>query len=251
MKSKRLIDMEQYILDRETASMEELAERFRVSMNTVRRDVAMLQAKGSIIKVYGGVRAKKLAMGLPSFEVRTDTLYEEKARIARKAAEYVREDDIIFLDSGTTTMHMIGALNNRPATVVTHNLEALNAAIPWDKIHMLVLPGALQRNTNSWTGAETVRALEGYHTRTAFMAATGLSMHGVTNSSPLEYEIKRAAIAQSERRILLIDHRKFGLTALMTYAHADAFDLVITDSMPPEEYVEALKNARTGLVIAQ
>lgn len=250
MKSQRLIQMEQYILDETTVTMEELCAQFDISISTARRDIASLIRDGSIEKVYGGVRASKNYPPLAPFETRETTRREEKYRIGRRAAEEVGPGDIIFLDSGTTTMHMIGALAEKNPTVVTHNLQAINAAAPIESIAVLALPGALQRRTFSFTGLDAMKLLRNYHIRTAFMAATGLSMHGVSNSSPLEYEIKRTAMAQSERKVLLLDSGKFGKTALLTYAQLTEFDAVVTGAQPPEEYIRAIEGAGCELILA-
>lgn len=250
MKSQRLNEMEQYIIDQETVSMEELCVRFDVSMNTVRRDIALLLKKGTVEKVYGGVRIRNVYPLLPSFEARTISRTAEKKRIGQCAAQWVMQNDIIFVDSGTTTMHMIEALGDKSATIVTHSLQAINAAVPLNQLNTLVLPGTLQRRTNSFTGSQAVELLAGYHIRCAFMAATGVSIHGVTNSSPLEYEIKRTAMQRSEKKILLIDGRKFGPTALLTYAQIQEFDCIITDVPPPPEYMEVLEASNTQLIIA-
>lgn len=250
MKSQRLIQMEQYILDENTVTMEKLCEKFAISMSTARRDIAALIRDGSIEKVYGGVQVMKNTPVLPPFETREGTKREEKYRIGRRAAEEVKRGDIVFLDSGTTTMHMVGALSIKNPTIITHNLQAINAAAPMEEINVLSLPGALQRRTNSFTGLDAIKLLRSYHIRSAFMAATGLSTHGISNSSPLEYEIKRTAMAQSERKCLLLDSGKFDKTALLTYAQLTDFDAIITGEEPPEEYLRAIEKAGCELIIA-
>ena len=61
MRNTRLEEMEKYILQNDSVSMEQLCEQFSVSMITVRRDIAQLQRKGTIEKIYGGVTARKCA----------------------------------------------------------------------------------------------------------------------------------------------------------------------------------------------
>lgn len=251
MKDIRLNQMEQYILQQETVSMEALCERFQVSLNTVRRDVARLLAKGSVEKIYGGVRARKSEL-LQPFDVRTAARQEAKMAIGRKAASLVADGDVIFVDSGTTTLHMIPQLWERQeVTLVTNSLHAIMAAMPYPNLNVISLPGQLQRKTSSFTGPDAVRFLNGYNIRKAFMAATGWSLsHGVTNSSPLEYELKRTALARSQQRILLLDHHKFGTAALLSYAQPDAFQTLVTDRVPPEAYAKALAEADVQCLVA-
>lgn len=252
MRNTRLEQMERYIIQKESVTMEELQAHFDTSMNTVRRDVALLIKKGIAEKVYGGVCARK-AEQLTPFDIRTIKHQEAKMLIGRKAAELVEDGDTIFLDSGTTTLHVVQNLAQKQnITIITHSLQATMAALPYPNLTIISLPGQLHRKTSSFTGLETVRFLKAYNIKTAFMAATGLSLSGgITNSSPLEYELKITAMERSAKSFLLLDSHKFGETALMTYAQLSRFTGVITEAMPSEDYVKALDDAGTKLILAE
>ena len=251
MKNIRLEQMEQYIMQKDAVTMEELQKHCNTSMNTVRRDVALLIKKGTVEKVYGGVCARK-AEQLAPFDVRTIKHQEAKLAIGRRAAELVEDGDTIFLDSGTTTLHVVQNLaRKKNITIITHNLHAIMAAMPFENLTIISLPGQLHRKTSSFTGLETVRFLKSYNIKTAFMAATGLSLSGgVTNSSPLEYELKMAAMERSAKSYLLLDSHKFGKTALLTYARPEEFEGVITEAVPDESYTGALSKAGIELILA-
>lgn len=251
MRDIRLEQMEQYIMLKDKVPMDELREHFATSLNTIRRDVALLIKKGTVEKVYGGVCARK-AEQLAPFDIRTIRHQEAKAAIGKKAAELVEDGDTIFLDSGTTTLQMVEPLGQRRnITVITNNLYAIMAAMSYPGLTVISLPGQLHRRTGSFTGLDTLRFLKSYNIKTAFMAATGFSVsHGVTNSSPLEYELKMMAMERSAKSVLLLDSHKFGQTALLTYASPERFHRIITDAMPEKIYLDALKEAGTILTLA-
>ena len=230
MKSFRLRRMEQYILENENVSMEELCTEFDVSMNTVRLDVAHLVKKGSIKKVYGGVCSNRQNSLVP-FEERKMKNSERKKAVCRAVAELVEDGDIIYVDSGTTTMYLADYLDkHKNVTVLTNNLNVIMRAVPYENIQVICLPGILERKTNSFVSAETGKILERYNIKKAIFAATGVTENGdVTNSSSLEYEIKREAIRNSEKKYLLLDSSKYGKSALLTYAHLSDMDRVIAD----------------------
>jgi len=252
MKADRILEMERYVLDRGAATMEELRSRFDVSMNTIRRDVVQLLSRGTVEKVYGGVCARQNDHALTPYEVRRGGSEDAKAAIGKKAAEMVQDGDIIFIDSGTTTLHMIDHLSDkRELTIITNNLEAINRAIPYENITIIALPGQVSRKTRSFTGDDAVRYLKRFNVRMAFMASTGLSTHGVTNSSPLEYEIKKCAAENAEKTVLLLSSAKFGVTGLMTFAQLEDFDVLITDKAPALEEQARVKNSGAQLIIAQ
>ena len=176
--------------------MTELCDLFNVSMNTVRRDVAELRRRGDVEKVYGGVCAvENNGSVLRPFTERQTIADAAKRAICREAAKLLEDGDVVFVDSGTTMVHLVDNLASRQElTIITNNLALVQQAIPYDNLRMIVLPGQLRRKTNSLTGMETVRALRQYNIRKAFLAATGSTLTGVTNSSPQEYEIKRTAL---------------------------------------------------------
>ncbi len=252
MKANRILDMEKYISLKGTASMEELQRQFNVSANTVRRDIAELLQRGTVEKVYGGVCARPASPTLTPYEMRRLSSGEAKELIGRTAAGLVSDGDVIFIDSGTTTLHMIDCLKDkRDVTVITHNLGAIVRALPYENIHVIVLPGSLRRKTNSMTGSDSVKAMKKYNIRSAFMAATGLSMHGATNSSAQEYDIKQAAVECSEKAYLLVDRHKFGVTGVMTYAPISSFEAVVTDQAPGEDYLALLRENSVRLILPE
>lgn len=239
MKTFRLRQMEQYILERDTVSMEELCAKFGISMNTARLDVAQLVNKGTVKKIYGGVCSDR-ANSLVPFEERRLRNIDGKRAAGRAAAEFVEDGEIIYIDSGSTTMYMVDYLEKRKnVTILTNNLNAVNRAVPFPELTVICLPGTLERKTNSFVSAETGRILERYNIQKAFMAAAGIAVTGsVTNSSPLEFEIKKAAIKNSEKAYLLVDSSKYGRTSLMTFANLSQMERIITDEGAGPEFIE-------------
>lgn len=250
MKADRMLEMERYILGKGAATMEELREHFDISMNTVRRDVVEMLKRGTVEKVYGGVCARRHEQVLTPYEVRRRGSEDAKAAIGKRAAQLVEDGDIIFIDSGTTTLHMIEHLADfRELTIITNNLEAINHALPYENITIISLPGQVRRKTRSFTGDDAVHYLRRFNISKAFMASTGLSSHGVTNSSPMEYEIKKCAVANAATTVLLISRAKFGATGLMTFAQPEDFDIVVTDEQPSAEE-QQLIGSKARLIVA-
>ena len=251
MKADRILEMERLILQKGAATMDELREHFDISMNTVRRDVVELLKRGTVEKVYGGVCARRNEQVLTPYEVRRRGSEEAKAAIGKRAAQLVEDGDIIFIDSGTTTLHMIDHLSHlRELTIITNNLEAINRALPHENITIIALPGQVRRKTRSFTGDDAVHYLQRFNISKAFMASTGLSSHGVTNSSPMEYEIKKCAVAGAETTVLLLSRTKFGVTGLMTFAQLEDFSILVTDEAPTADQQQYLAGKKTKLIVA-
>lgn len=230
------MEMESYIITHGSATMQELCEQFDVSINTARRDIEELLKQGNIRKVYGGVRAEISKPALIPYAVRAKTSNANKRAIGQLAARMVQDGDIIFIDSGTTTMYIMEGLKEKRITIITNNIEVMFQALECENIRLMMLPGEVHRKTNSIAGDESAAYLSHFNTNIAFMAATGASMTGVTNSSPVEYAIKKEAVFHTEKAVLMVTGDKFGKTSLLSYAALPQFHTVITDSGMPEEY---------------
>ena len=159
----------------------------------------------------------------------------------------MRDGDIIFVDSGTTTTHIMNGLRDLNVTIITNNLEVVNQGLDNPRNRIIVLPGELHRRTHSTASDLSIEYLKRFNITTAFMAATGVSASGVTNSSPLEYAIKKTAVQIAGKTVLMVTSNKFGITSLLTYASLDQLDLVITDSGITEKYRQLLAASHTAL----
>jgi len=249
IKEKRIKKIQEYVLEHQSASLDELVKVFDVSKNTIRRDVQELVDRGELKKVYGGVSS--IHKKLESFQERSVRNQEQKELIAKKAASYVEDGDFIFIDSGTTTIEMFEYLKEKHLTIFTNNIDLIVSAIPHEKLNVISIGGMLERKTSSFVNPQNMDLLKDYNIRKAFMASTGISLsNGVTNASPLESELKKTIVSRSSEVYLLVDHDKFDKYGLMTYCSLDDIDYLVTDKVPNDTYQEYAKNHDIQLVIA-
>ncbi|KEI15471.1 DeoR/GlpR family DNA-binding transcription regulator [Clostridium haemolyticum] len=250
MKSHRIKEIENYVLQNEHASLDTLCSLFNVSKNTIRRDITVLVNKGIVKKVYGGITLNNEKNLTVPFEQREVTHKDEKYLIAKYASKLVEDNDIIFIDSGTTTVHMIPFLTDRKnLTIITNNLNILLKALPYSNVDILSTGGTLFRETNSLIGVEASNFLKNYNISKAFMATTGFSIDkGVTNSSNFEYEVKKTVVENSSNVILLADHSKLDTASLKTYCKLEDITYFITDRIPPKEYVKFFEEHNINLI---
>lgn len=112
LKEDRIKGIENYVIKHENVSINTLCSLFDVSKNTIRRDISELERKGVIKKIYGGITLKNKTSTVP-FQQREIKHKETKKIIAKAASNLVENGDIIYIDSGTTTMHMIPFLSDK------------------------------------------------------------------------------------------------------------------------------------------
>lgn len=250
MKINRLNAIEQYVLSKETVSIDELCSEFNVSKNTIRRDLNELEDRGYITKVYGGVTAVAPHEHLVPVPVRNSLNAENKMEIGKLAADLVEDGDTIFLDSGTTVCCMVSHLaQKKKVTLVTHSLSVLIEASKYENLNIISLGGIFSSPTGSFVGISTLESLKTLKISKAFMAATGVSIaSGMTNTTFLEAEIKRGVVRNSSSIYLLADSSKVDKDAVMTFCRLENIQAFITDNKLPQRYIEFLKKYNIKLL---
>lgn len=239
MKISRLNSIEQYVLSKETVSIDELCEVFGVSKNTIRRDLNELEARGHIAKVYGGVTAVPTREIVP-MPVRSGLNPANKSLIGRLAASEVADGDTIFIDSGSTAVCMLKYLANRKKiTIITHSLTAMVEAAKYENLSIISLGGIYNAPTGSFVGISTLESISEMKISKAFMASTGVSIDtGMTNTTYLEAEIKRGIVTRSNQIYLLADSSKIDHDAVITFCHLKDLTAFVTDARPPQRYMD-------------
>ena len=252
MKINRINNI-QDLLEKETSlSINDLCDRFQVSKNTIRRDIAELEKRGIINKVYGGITLKNDTPAAPEpFAAREIRNTLQKQAIAKLAATLVHDGDVIYIDSGTTTMHMIPYLAERKhLTIVTASVYVINAAAAYKDFNVIATGGSLYMPSKAFVGPSVLNCLHGYNLSKIFLASTGLSIEsGATNASPLENEIKRCLMQKASQKFLLVDVSKIDKASLMTYCQLSELDAVIMDKQPPQKYAEYFTQHNVKLMI--
>ena len=222
------------------ASVSQLSALLNASEATVRRDLSVLAKEGKLNKVFGGATSIR-QMGLVEEHVslRETQMYEEKDRIAAYAASMIRDDDFVYIDSGTTTACMIPHLKNMKATYVTngvtHAYRLLRAGFT-----VYLIGGRLRPATEAVVGAEAMHGLLKYNFTKAFMGTNGISQEkGFTTPDVEEANVKQCAIERSFVSFVLADHTKFNRAFPVTFARADAC-CILTDRLPKGRFPESM-----------
>ncbi|KHF40897.1 DeoR/GlpR family DNA-binding transcription regulator [Halalkalibacter okhensis] len=249
LKIQRIKQIRTYIDQHQTVSLDTLVTVFGVSKNTIRRDVQELVEFGDYKKVYGGISVNQTR--LEPFHDRKTRHLHQKRLIAKKAASYLLDGDVIFIDSGTTTLEMVDFIKTLELTIITNNLDFIIRTLPFDNLNVISTGGVLERKTNSFASFTKQDILKSHNINKAFMASSGVSIkNGVTNSSPLETDLKRTVVERSSEVFLLIDVNKFDRHAVMTYCELQEIDVLITDSVPSDSYTKYAEENDYQLIIA-
>ena len=206
--------------ERHSVTIVELTDLLGVSESTARRDIAMLDRIGRLVKVYGGaVAVDHLTRGPePTVEQKNALFLDEKRQIARSAAGLIKSHDFVYLDAGTTTGYMIDFLEVQDVIFVT-NAVAHAQRLAQKGMQVLLLGGFLKGITEAVVGENAVRMLQQYHFTKGFFGANGVSKDaGFTTPDPREALIKQTAAEQCETCYFLCDHSKLHRISAVKFA---------------------------------
>jgi DeoR/GlpR family transcriptional regulator of sugar metabolism len=230
-----------------TASLAEIAERFRVSEMTVRRDIQKLAASGQVIRVPGGARIERSFGGEKSFFERLQRMADAKRMIGRAAAALIAEGESVTLDSGTTTLYIARHLRQRSdISVFTFSLAVLEELSGCDSVRVELTGGTYRASSHDLVGHVVSEALAAIHTDKVFFGAAALSFRkGVMVYDP---EAPRNLLNTAGERILVLDSSKIDQEARYGFCRLDQCDLVITDRGIDPEALKRLRELRKVIV---
>lgn len=237
------------MLHQRDVTVAELSKKLQVTGKTIREDLTKLEEQGLIHRVHGGaVLAQSNQLGiLPSQESKPKFL-EEKLEIAHMALSHIHPHDIIALDGGSTTLEIAKLLDNIQLTVVTNDVHIISQLAQKDQIR-LVVPGG-SRVRNMLIGPEAITYIQHLNIQKTFISATAVHPeHGLSIYTGDLIPYKQALITTARQVYAVIDHHKFGSTALRTFATLDQIDTVLTDRSLSPENAEPFKNIGMKLEI--
>ncbi len=218
-----------YILNQGSAGMEDLVKHFGVSRMTVHRDLDALEREGVIRRIRGGASALPSPLYESDYRYRLRTATREKAALARAALAFVEPGQCVMLDDSTTVLALAELLPaHKPLTVITNSFGILDELRDTADISLIGLGGTYSRHYNAFFGLVCENAVAALRADVLFMSVSAVSGTTLFHQNEQIVKAKRAMMAAVSRRVLLIDHRKFGTTALNRLGELSEFDAVLT-----------------------
>ncbi|HET6173604.1 MAG TPA: DeoR/GlpR family DNA-binding transcription regulator [Gaiellales bacterium] len=226
------------LADHGSVTVTTVERAFGVSSMTARRDLAILANEGRLRRTHGGAVLPELAGHEDSFRSRLEQEADEKRRIGTAIAAGAEPNETIFIDSSTTSYFAVERLLELgvSATLLTNSLPVMTlvASAESTNLKLVGLGGSFRPLTQSFVGAETVRAIEGFYADRAVFSVKGISAEGFLNDpDALEAEVKRAMISHAARVVLVATHRKFEGRGLNVIVPAEQVQVAYLTDPPP------------------
>lgn len=233
-----------------------LAKQLGVSHMTIRRDLEIMAAEGSVRRIYGGVILTEPPAGEspdPGYSLHTAGTrhVSEKRAIGERAAALIRDEDTLIIDSGSTTEFLARHVpDDLRLTILSYALNIISEVARMENVRSLFAGGRLHPNLLMFESPEGLALIRRYRAKRAFLSAAGVSADmGITCRNGYERETKRAVLESSAQRVLLADSSKFGAISSEYFADLDDFDVVISDEGVTEEQRTTITDAGIELIL--
>lgn len=250
-------ERKQLILDRlqeqEFVSVVDLAEEFGVTGMSLRRDLQALAERGLVTRVRGGATRTRAVAASRVYLESERRHPQAKAKIARAAAELIRDERIAFFYSGSTVAKVAAALpeeTRATLTVVTPALPVINEVSSWSEPHLVAVGGTYLPSYMAFVGPQAIASLKALNAEVAIVGCDGLtSAGGLTTPHQLVAEVGATMIERSRRTIVVADSSKIGVRGFTPIAPATSITTLVTDADADRSELEALRGLGIQVVL--
>ena len=243
--NQRRIDIMKTIEENNFVTVEELVRKYDVSPVTIRRDLQYWEDQGAIVKNYGG------ASLIHAFVEDNDYAKTRFMKaIAKRAALYIEDGDVIFINSSKTAVMVMDYIKNKKVTIITNHIKA--ASNLDDGIVLIYTGGEVKYPRNSMTGDFTLAALNNITASKCFIGCSGLKEDGVSTGIMKEMLINQTMLNKTAgQKFILCDHTKVGLDYNFHYGDYREIDYLITDVNANEKIISKIKARYTNMNVIE
>lgn len=211
--------------------VQDLSDRFGVSVLTIRRDLDHLAQEGLIERTHGGATLRRSLPIEPAYAQKALEHPQEKQQIGEAAAALIDEGDTVFINSGSTTFEVIKALRNHRITIVTNNMDAAWIANEEAQFRLIFVGGVYRTRSHSVSGGLSQPIINQIYANKAIIGVDGFSLSaGLTTPVVEEAETTRLMIDRTVGKVIVVAaNNKIGVLSNFSTVEAKDVDVLVTD----------------------
>jgi DeoR family transcriptional regulator, aga operon transcriptional repressor len=234
-------------------TVRDVVEKFSVSAVTARGDLDALASSGAAVRSHGGaVRQMEANRDYP-LRLKATLHHTEKSKIGRAAADLIQSNEVVILDSGTTTAEIarqLKAKNLQSVTVITNALNIVSELVDAPGITVIGIGGLLRPVSLSFVGPQAEAMLKDLHADRLFLAVDGFDLeNGPSTPDVLEAQLNALMMTVAKETNVVADYSKLGRRSVSRIGPIDKVHRLITDTRAPEEFTQELRNR--GIQVTQ
>ncbi len=231
----------------------DLSREIGVTEETIRKDLEKLEGQQVLCRVHGGAYLNEGFGAETPVTVRSKIMPKEKAILARRCMELIKDKETIFLDCSTSMQYLADELSetDKKLTVLTNSLPAAEKLAKNPAIRLILFGGEYNRDTGSFEGETVLGNLKNYFIDKVFFSSAGISLEaGITDATRSEAEIRRQVIRQAKCRIMAADSTKIGRNAVYVIGAIDDIDYLVTDQQLKDEEFRSAMEALPVVIVS-
>ena len=234
---KRQEEILEIINQEKSIKVDDLSNRYKVTEQSIRRDLNEICSRGLAIRIHGGARIVNSISNL-EYEKRRSVSSEAKEKIGKLTADLIPNNCSLMLNIGTTTEKVARALfSHKNLVVISNNVNITNTLIGSKSKELILAGGVIRQSDGAIIGEKTVEFISNYKADFAIIGASALDEDG----SILDYDSREVSVAKcilnnSRKKILVCDNSKFGITAPHRICGIGEIDIFVTDDNPPKKF---------------
>lgn len=230
----------EYLSQNREVSVNELCEKFFVSVATMRRDLKALAEEGKIIRTHGGAFLNSFPGESVPQELREREFVEEKDVIAKKCLDLINDGDSIMIDASSTCLQLMKILSTKKSIVVITNSTKAPLICAKTGVKTFISGGEVSKTSFSYVGSIAEEVIRKFNADICFFSVCSLSPDGMlTNNSTSENQLCRVMLEQSKKSVLLLNSQKLEESKkLNTLCALNDIDFIVSEKDISDRFPE-------------
>jgi len=230
--------------------VKDLSKELKVTQETIRRDLQILEEQGKLIKTHGGAFIRDGVNNDIDVRIRETIYIDAKEKIGLACSELIHDGETIILDVSTTSIQIARHIKDKRVTVLTNSLRVTEELCNCESIKLVSLGGTLDHHSLSFLGFDTINTLKQYYVDKAFVSCRGIDMDtGVTDSNEFQAQVRQTMLNQGKTNYLIIDKTKLDVIAFSKISEVTRFDTVVIEDLP-DAWAEYFRLKGVNVLIA-
>ena len=253
--AERRSQIAQMVIEKGKIYVNDLVEIFKVTETSIRRDLTLLEESKRLRRIHGGAIPLPGSYRTDSFAEKKELQIRSKEKIGKVAAGMIQQNDVILLDSGTTTLQVVRHISpllreNNLITLVTNSIPLAQEVLSWPSPNLTILGGIYLPDFQATVGPQTLAQLSELTADIVFLGVDGLTLTtGATTANVLMAEVGRSMVEHARKSVLVTDSTKIGRAGFAPVKTVEIFNTLITDAEAPVEVIKKIQDLGVEVIL--
>ncbi|NBD22971.1 DeoR/GlpR family DNA-binding transcription regulator [Paenibacillus glycinis] len=250
--AKRRNEILQEVLRDGAVLVEDLADRYQLSVETIRRDLRILHDKGLLRRNYGGAEKKEQMTWEMPYTERINYHVEQKKAISKEVINLLENGDSVFLDGNTTGLTLSRLIPDHKELIIVTNsiMVAFNLSQKKTRSEVYIVGGKVGDNGLT-SGLKLQQELKQYRFDKGLFSCAGITPQGLYFSKMEPQSTAVTLSDQSHQLILMADSSKMNQTAFLFGMETKRIHVLVTDEGIPVPILEKLRDMIPRVIVAK